>query len=183
MRCFVAFDLPAPVRNHLANVVAPLRDRYEIRWVPPEQMHLTMLFGGELDRAGVDALCGEVEAFDGPAPSLSLDRLGAYPPRGLPRVVWAGLAGDLDVLRGLHAALEATGAEHGVAREKRGFSPHITLGRVKSNFGVLALLDQLEERSGELKDKPFAPGALTVYESRLTPRGPQHEVLLRRPLR
>ena len=46
MRCFVAFDLPRPVRNHLAKVTAPLRERYDIRWVPPEQMHVTVLFAG-----------------------------------------------------------------------------------------------------------------------------------------
>ncbi len=183
MRCFVAFDLPAPVCNHLAAVVGPLRDRYQIRWVPREQMHLTMLFAGELSPAGVDALCDHVERVDAAPVSLSLDRLGAYPPRGLPRVVWASLAGDVETLYRIHGELEELGAVYGVAREKRGFSPHVTLGRVKGNFGALALLDQLTELSGELKDKPFAPPSLSVYESRLTPRGPRYEVLTRRPLR
>ena len=60
------------------------------------------------------------------------------------------------------------------------FTPHVTLARVKSPFGVLALIDQLAERSRELKEKPFEAPSLTLYESRLTPRGPRYEVLARR---
>ena len=65
-------------------------------------------------------------------------------------------------------------------REKRAFTPHVTLGRVKSPFGALALIDQLAERSADLKDKPFEAPSLTLYESVLTPKGPRHEVVTRR---
>ena len=149
MRCFVAFDLPRPVRNHLSNVVAPLRDRYDIRWVPPEQMHLTVLFAGELHEDGVDALAAEV-AQGAPEPvSLALEPFGVFPPKGVPRVVWAGLGGDVDVVRATKERFEAAAEPLGVPREKRAFTPHVTLGRVKSPFGALALIDQLAELSGE----------------------------------
>jgi 2'-5' RNA ligase len=182
VRCFVAFDLPRPVRNHLGKVVAPLRERYDIRWVPTDQMHVTVLFAGELAHDGVDALCEQVERCDVPTISLALQPFGVFPPKGIPRIVWAGLGGDVDALRAAKEHFEAVAEPFGVPREKRAFTPHVTLGRVKSQFGVLALIDQLAERSDDLKDKPFEVPSLSLYESRLTPKGPQYDVVVRRPL-
>ncbi|MAD32665.1 MAG: RNA 2',3'-cyclic phosphodiesterase [Planctomycetes bacterium] len=182
MRCFVAFDLPRPVRNHLAKVTSPLRDRYDIRWVPPEQLHLTVLFAGALEQRGVDALAAAVESYDASPITLSLQPLGVFPPKGIPRVVWSGLTGDVDAVRAAKEAFEVTAAPFDVPPEKRAFQPHVTLGRVKSPFGALALIDELAERSRELKDKPFRATDLTLYASRLTPRGPRYEVLARRAL-
>ena len=182
MRCFVAFDLPQPVRNHLDAVTAPLRDRYDIRWVPPEQMHLTLLFAGDIDDAGVDALAGAVDRCDAAPLTLSLQPFGVFPAKGIPRVVWAGLGGDVEAVREAKDAFEAIGERLDLPREKRAFTPHVTLGRVKSPFGALALIDQLAERSQDLKDKPFQAPSLTLYESRLTPRGPRYEVVTRRAL-
>ncbi|MGC6488710.1 MAG: RNA 2',3'-cyclic phosphodiesterase [Planctomycetota bacterium] len=182
MRCFVAFDLPRPVCNHLAKVTAPLRDRFDVRWVPPEQMHVTMLFAGDVDAGVVDALADAVERADAPAVTLQLQPLGVFPPRGVPRVVWAGLDGDVDALRRTRDTFEEAAAPLGVPRDKRAFTPHVTLGRVKSPFGALALIDQLAERSEELRPKPFELPSLTLYESQLTPRGPRYEVVTRRAL-
>ena len=182
MRCFVAFDLPQPVRNHLGNVTAPLRERYDIRWVPPEQMHLTILFAGDIDGDGLDAIASAVDRFEPQPLTLSLQQLGVFPPKGMPRVVWAGLGGDVDAVRAAKDTFEAAAEPYGVPREKRAFTPHVTLGRVKSPFGALALIDQLAERSQDLKEKAFQATSLTLYESRLTPRGPRHEVVTRRAL-
>jgi len=180
VRCFVAFDLPRPVRNHLAKVTAPLRERYDIRWVPPEQMHVTVLFAGDVGREAVDALAERVERCELAPLSLQLQPLGVFPPRGIPRVVWAGLGGGTAALRATQEQFEAVAEPLGIPREKRAFTPHVTLGRVKSPFGALALIDQLAERSADLKDKPFEAPSLTLYESVLTPQGPRHEVVTRR---
>lgn len=182
MRCFVALDLPPPVRNHIANVGAPLRDKYDLKWVARDQLHATLVFAGELAEPDVDELADAVERLDVPPLSLFLSGFGAFPQKGLPRVVWAGLGGDVEAL----SAVRATLAEHaealGVPRDKRRFTPHVTVGRVKSPFGTLALLDELQVRGRELKPKPFSPPAITLYASTLTPRGPRHEVVARRPL-
>jgi len=179
VRCFVAFDLPRPVCNHLAKVTGPLQDRFDVRWVPPEQMHVTTLFAGDVDAGAVEALAEQVESCELPAVTLHLEQLGVFPPRGIPRLVWAGLGGDVDLLRAARERFEAAAEPLGVARDKRAFTPHVTLGRVKSPFGVLALIDQLAERSSDLNRKPFSAASLTLYESRLTPRGPRYEVIAR----
>lgn len=182
MRCFVAFDLPRPVYNHLAKVTAPLRERFDVRWVPPAQMHVSVLFAADVDADGVDALAELVACVDLPAISLTIERLGVFPARGLPRLVWAGLGGGVEALRQTRDRFEEAAEPLGVPRDKRAFAPHVTIGRVKSPFGALALIDQLAERSQELKDKPFDALSLTLYESQLTPRGPRYEVLTQRAL-
>ena len=182
MRCFIALDLPTPVINHLSKVTTPLRERYDIRWVPREQMHMTLLFGGDMDTYAADALMDMVGTVDLPAMSLSLAGFGAFPPKGLPRVVWAGIGGDAAMVTELQRELTEHAEPLGIEREKRGFTPHVTLGRVQGQFGLLALLDQLKKLADELNPKPFAPTALTMYRSTLTPKGPFYEVMLRREL-
>jgi 2'-5' RNA ligase len=181
VRCFVALDLPAPVRDHLVEITQPLRSRYDIRWVPADQLHLTLVFDGDLSTAALDELAEVVRRIELPPMSLHLQGLGHFPPRGMPRVVWAGFGGDLEALGALHEQLAARAAVLGVPREKRGFVPHATLGRVRSPFGVLAMVDQLKSLGAGLKDKPFAPTGLVLYTSELRPTGPVHTPLVRRP--
>lgn len=182
MRCFAALDLPTPVLNHLIKVSGPLRDRYDIRWVAQNQLHMSLMFAGELPDENVDNLLDIVEKIQLPPISLSLDRFGSFPPRGMPRVVWAGFGGDIDALEQLQHELTERAEPLGVDREKRGFTPHVTLGRVQGQFGLLALIDQMKKLSEGLNAKPFSPTTLTLYHSTLTPRGPVYEVMLRRQM-
>jgi len=105
VRCFVALDVPAPVCNHLADVTKPLRQRYDVKWVPPSQMHMTLLFGGELDDDAVAELADIVRDIALPPLSFRLERLGHFPPRGLPHVLWAGLGGDVGEVTALQEEL------------------------------------------------------------------------------
>ncbi len=182
VRCFVALDLPDPVYRHLADVTVPLRDRYDVKWVHPEDMHMTLLFAGDLTDPDVDDLIDAVMDIDIPPLSLRLQRLGHFPPRAVPRVLWAGVGGDIEALDRLHGDLEAAATDLGIERDRRGFTPHVTLGRVTSDFGALAMVDALQRLGDDLKQKPFAPRALTVYSSELRPTGPIYRALLERPV-
>lgn len=177
MRCFVALDLPRPVCNYLAGLAGKLAGKGDVKWVPAHQLHLTLVFAGDVDEAAVAGLREVVRTAPLPAMELALAGLGHFPPRGEPRVVWAGLGGDLPALNALYEHLAAGAAALGVEREKRGFVPHVTLGRVKSPFGALALIDALRKLGTELRDKPFAPTALSLYGSELRPGGPLHTML------
>lgn len=181
MRCFVALDLPEPVRNHLVKVTAPLRERFDVKWVPPEQMHLTLAFAGEAPDERAREFADLVRSLPLPPIALSLAGIGCFPPKGEPRVVWAGLAGDVAAVAALHDELVARGGEFGVEREKRGFTPHVTLGRVKGRFGVYALADAAAKLGEQLNHKPFAPTGLALYASELRPSGPSHRALGGKP--
>ncbi len=181
MRCFVALDLPEPVRNHLAKVTAPLRERFDVKWVPPEQMHLTLAFAGEAPDERAREFADLVRSLPLPPIQLSLDSLGCFPAKGEPRGVWAGLGGDIAAVMALHAELVARGGEFGIEREKRGFTPHVTLGRVKGRFGVYALADAAAKLGEQLNRKPFTPTGLALYASELRPTGPSHRALGGKP--
>lgn len=182
VRCFVALDLPEPVRNHLANVTRPLHGQFDVRWVPPDQMHATLVFAGELADDAWRALAAAIDEVALPPLSLHLQTLGHFPPKGVPRVLWAGLHGDVDAVVQLHADLTARAIALEVPRDKRGFTPHVTLGRLKTTFGALALTGAMQKLAPALRSKPFAPVALTLYASELQPSGPIYEVLHRRAL-
>jgi 2'-5' RNA ligase len=180
VRCFVAIDLPPPVCRHLATVVRPLHGRFEVKWVPPDQMHATLVFAGELPDDAIDDVVELVQTIELPPLSLHLQTLGHFPPRGVPRVVWAGLHGDVEALTRLQQELEHELEPFGVPREKRGFTPHITLGRVRGNFGAYALTDELQRAATGLNQKPFTPAAFVLYESQLLPSGPIYTPLVER---
>jgi 2'-5' RNA ligase len=182
VRCFLALDLPAPVRNYLAGLAGQFQNKGRVHWVPADQLHMTLVFAGDVDDAAVDLLKDAVRAVDLPPLSLSLACLGHFPPKGEPRVVWAGLGGDTAAVETLQQELAARAEAAGVPREKRPFVPHVTLGRVKSMFGALALVQQLKTVGATLRDKAFAPTDLVLYASELRPGGPIHTPLVRRPL-
>lgn len=182
MRCFVALDLPRPVCNYLAGLAQHFGSKGNVKWVPSSQLHLTLVFAGELPAANVEALRTELSTLEIPPLSLRLTGLGHFPPRGEPRVVWASIGGDVEALAALYEQVAAAGDRQGIEREERGFVPHVTLGRVRSAFGALALIDQLQTVGATLRDKPFAPTGLVLYASELRPGGPIHTVLLRRPI-
>ncbi len=169
-RLFVAIDLPAPIQERLAHLCSGLPGA---RWIPPEQMHLTLRFIGEVssETAGqVREVLHEVRS--GPF-HLQLEGVGFFPPRGNPRVVWAGIrpSGPLVVLRNrVESVLRAAGLEP----EGRKFAPHITLARLRSTPAkrVASYL----AHNGLFLSEEFPVKGFTLYSSVLSHRGAKHFV-------
>jgi len=167
-RLFVAVDLPAPVKERLTRLCTGLPGA---RWTPPEQMHLTLRFIGEVnsEQAGVvrEAL-HEVrcEPF-----SLQLEGTGFFPPRGGPRVVWAGIrpSEPLVMLRNrVETVLTATGLKP----EGLKFAPHVTLARLR-NTPAKRVASYLAHNGLFLSEK-FPVNEFQLYSSTLNHRGAKH---------
>jgi 2'-5' RNA ligase len=144
LRLFVACELPPEARDALARVQADLREKGagRLRWVRPEGIHLTLKFLGavapDMAQRVTDALAAAVvEPF---TLDLRFDRLGSFGGRMRLRVVWVGLAGDVEELVTLAETVEKALAPLGFPRENRRFAPHLTLARVPDDMGI-------EERS------------------------------------
>ncbi|MCR9246644.1 MAG: RNA 2',3'-cyclic phosphodiesterase [bacterium] len=180
MRCFLALDLPLPVRNYLAKTARSELQKGTIKFVPPEHIHLTLAFVGEVDDDTARGLEAIVDAAELSPMQFALAGLGHFPPRGAPRVVWAGLAGDIDALTRLQGEVTAAITDLGIELDRRPFSPHVTLGRVKSPFGAYAIIDELARVGKDLRDKPFPIATLTLYASELQPAGPVYTPIRRR---
>jgi 2'-5' RNA ligase len=134
-RTFVAIELGDEALTYLAREIARLgRALPGVRWADPAGLHLTLAFLGELDderlaavRAAAEQAAPAVKPF-----ALEIAGLGSFGPAHAPRVIWAGLSGNLQRLSQLYEALVAALEVRGFARETRPYAPHLTLARLKA---------------------------------------------------
>lgn len=142
LRLFIAveLDLDEVLGNLQKQMQAFDRDR-AIRWTAIDSIHLTLKFLGETyaDRqAGITAAMAE--AAQGHKPfGLALEGAGCFPNTRKPRIVWAGLGGEVKALHALRDAVERTVSPLGYPTEARPFSPHLTLGRARQEASAAAL--------------------------------------------
>ena len=178
-RTFIAIPLPADWLCALSAVIGQLASSTPpdaVRWSDPANIHLTLRFLGPTDPAAVpDIIAHLQQSVPGmPAPALSLSGLGTFPARRQPRIVWAGLAGDLELLAQLQYAAASAAVAIGWPAETRPFRPHLTLGRVRDRAD--ANQHQSLLRAIATTTIPPAsiwhPTAVRLYRSVLTPHGP-----------
>lgn len=168
MRLFVAVDLPEPVKQAVAGIRGDLPGA---RWVPTEQLHLTLRFIGEAEAATVRLITESLGRVRGAPFDLTMEEVGHFPPGRRPRVLWVGMAESaplLDLQRQVEHALVTTG----IPPEERQFSPHITIARLRETPAAPVLA--LEERHREFACEPFPVTEFHLYSSVLTPHGAIH---------
>lgn len=186
IRTFIAVDLAAGLKARLAALQETLgRSGGGVKWTRTENMHLTLLFLGEVEQLEVVSICRVVQqrAKKHAAFALEVAGLGAFPNPRRPKILWAGLAEGVPELRALHADLEEGLLDLGCyRREDREYTPHLTLGRLSHE-------DRAEEWSSVLATHAdWAGGSSPVDEvlvmaSELRRGGPEYAVLGRGPLR
>ena len=150
MRSFIAIELPLVIRSALAELQQELkRCNADIRWVKPDNIHLTLKFLGEVKEDRIDGIVEGIRDVCGRAGQLRLEvrGLGAFPNRRSPRVLWVDILGD-GLLAGLQRDIEEAMTLADFKAEKRGYTPHLTIGRFRS----LREKDHLFERIGQLSD-------------------------------
>ncbi len=137
LRTFIAIELPAVIQNTIQNATASLRqslDHSLVRWVPPQNMHLTLKFLGDVSPASLDLLTQmlQAEASQHAPFGLEVRGLGSFPNPKRARVIWVGIQAPA-ALEALQRSIEAAAARLGYPVEERGFSPHLTIGRVSQH--------------------------------------------------
>lgn len=193
-RTFIALDLSEAAREALRRELRRLaRALPDVRFVDPASLHLTLAFLGELDDdtlAAVVALSNDV-ANMAPPFELALADLGVFGPPAAPRVIWAGVGGEMHRLLALHARLADALAAQGFPREQRPFSPHLTLARLKRPLD-LAARQRLDTLLAKPTPNPSAGSAtrptrwrvddLRVMRSELAATGARYTALSVAPL-
>jgi len=134
LRSFIAVEIPSEIQAAIAHATAPLKHTLQkplIRWVTPQNVHLTLKFLGDVSPANLERLAGTLKAEAGSQAtfSMSVGGLGAFPNQRRARVIWIGLDAP-PALAALQRGVEAAVAQLGYPREERSFSPHLTIGRV-----------------------------------------------------
>jgi 2'-5' RNA ligase len=188
LRLFVALEPPDLVRRRLAALQERLRTAAgrhagEVKWVPVENVHLTLQFLGAVPEDHVEAVKAAVAAAAGAAQPLHLELrgVGGFPSARRVRVVWAGIAGDVASLGALVTALGRQLGPLGFPPEDRPFSPHLTLGRSRDPRGVPALAAALA-KAAEAPSAPWRASELVLFQSHLSSAGPRYEPLAHTPL-
>jgi 2'-5' RNA ligase len=182
LRTFIAVDIGKAIRSRAVALQEALaRSTTEVKWVEPENLHVTMLFLGEVDDREVIDVCRVVAecAERQPAFTMQVATVGCFPNPRRPRVLWMGVGQGTQELCALHDALERPLLELGCyRREDRPYTPHITLGRVKSDRPpdklAAALANQAGWQGGEIEVHE-----VLVMSSELRPQGPVYTVLSR----
>jgi 2'-5' RNA ligase len=177
-RCFIALELPLPVQQHLAGIISQLKTTpADIKWVDPQNTHLTLKFLGEISPEQVKAArdflakqCGRHQSM-----ICSTSQIGVFPGWSRPQVIWLGLKDGIGQISELQKTLEDGLDGCGFAREPKKFKPHLTLGRVRSPSNVEALAGKI--KSSEIKKIEFSLSKLSLIKSTLTPGGPVYQPL------
>jgi 2'-5' RNA ligase len=186
IRTFIAVGLPQTVRGHCVEVQKRLAELgAEVKWVAPENLHVTLLFLGEVFDREVPQICQAVadcSARHDPF-RLAVENLGCFPNMRRPRVIWAGVGTGTQELVALHDDLETALLELGCyRREDRQYTPHLTLGRVESDQGADELAQALSGYAG-WQGGEIDVREVQVLSSELMAGGPVYTVLSRAKLR
>ena len=139
LRTFIALEIPRELQQIIHKETVPLRKSIGglVRWVPPENMHLTLKFLGNISPASVDILTQMIRAEANSCHSfiMQVGGLACFPSPKRPRVLYIGLQAPAD-LEALQHGIESATQRLGYEAEARNFSPHLTIGRVRQNIST-----------------------------------------------
>lgn len=181
MRLFIALDLPDSVKNGLTTAQHAMQAAaLPVRWTARASIHLTVVFLGDTDgqllpdiRQAVRAALASQATFN-----LATAGLGAFPSRHTPQVLWVGVGGDTSTLAELQERVAAAVEPLGFPRERRRYSPHLTLGRLRES-ATPAERHQLAlvlEQANSPPHTPWHVDAVTIFESTLQSGGSVYTV-------
>ena len=184
IRTFIALELDERIRlkikkiqDHLKNIDA------DITWVKPENIHLTLKFLGNVPGESIekisDAICQvakNISSFD-----LELTNYGYFPKNRSPQVLWINVDEGKDSIKKIAAALASPLEAFCEKVDNKEFSPHITIGRVKSNKNISQLLAEFSKPPASLNETQKVR-FVTLFKSDLKSSGPEYTVIKRLPL-
>lgn len=176
VRCFVAIPLPGEIRERLALLGGGVPGA---RWVPPENMHLTLRFIGEVDEGCLEDIDMALGRIDVRPFAISLGGVGQFSIGRKPRVIWVGVAPS-EALAHLQAKVESAVVRSGVPPEDRKFSPHVTLARLKE--APANRVGRFVQAHGLFAAGPIQIDHFTLFESLPGRDGPQYRSLRHYPL-
>jgi RNA 2',3'-cyclic 3'-phosphodiesterase len=180
IRSFLAFELPPEIKEQVRRVSEELKkSRLDIRWVKPENIHLTIVFLGDLQEQDISPIEREVEKVcSGAHPfDFRLKGFGVFPDRRRPRIFWVGLDGDIERVSTFKDALCERLAPFNIKEENRQFKPHLTLGRFKNPGRADAKLEEILKGHEDFSSPAFQSKELILFKSDLKPQGPVYTKL------
>ncbi|MFC1498452.1 RNA 2',3'-cyclic phosphodiesterase [Verrucomicrobiota bacterium] len=179
VRAFIAIEISEEVRRNISRLQADfVKTGVKVKWVKPENMHLTLLFFGETQPAAVtnivtimDGITQETVPF-----VCEVSGMGFFGRPKSPRIVWAGIAGDVEILKSVQAGLVSSLKNSGLDLDSKPFVPHLTIGRIRDSRNAGNLISAIEAE----KNRSFGRievNRLVLVKSELRPTGPIYSLL------
>lgn len=170
IRLFVAYDIPDDVRMLICGMGATIPGA---RAVPADQLHLTLKFIGDVEESVLVDIREALAEISLPPLTICLQGVGHFPPRGTPKVLWCGVSPAMETIQ-LRNAIEKALAAVGIERERRKFSPHVTLARLRNS--PLKRVTQFLAGNSMFETPPFRVDTFRLYSSVLSAKGAVHTV-------
>jgi 2'-5' RNA ligase len=185
IRTFIAVEIEASIRRAAVKLIDRLRQAGgDVKWVEPENLHLTLKFLGDLGADGVARVCRAVQRAVAGVPPFEIEirGAGAFPNASRPQTIWLGAGEGEQPMAEVSERVESALEPLGFRRESRPFRTHLTIGRVRRDGGRTAGLGPaLDEMAGyEAGRMPVEE--VVVFSSQLLRTGPVYEALGRAPL-
>lgn len=174
IRSFLAFELPEEIRNIVRDSLREMkRSALDTRWTREENIHITLVFMGNLPEESVqkigktvEEICGNYTSFN-----IQLKGIGAFGGRNNARVLWFGLDGDIERMGVFRDHLQKNLESFGIKQEKRKFRPHLTIGRFRKGSKNVKDLDQTLRQYGGISSPLCEIKELVLFKSDLKPEG------------
>ena len=184
IRTFVAIDVPAGVRESIGGFQAGLkRHDADVKWVRPESIHITLKFLGDVAGGRIGEMANALRgAVEGASPfRVSVEGTGVFPGGQKPRVLWIGVKEGAEALSVLASHVDAALSGLGFDREKRKYSAHLTIGRVRSPKGIQPVVEAMQ--SAAFEAGVIEAEEIVLMKSDLQPMGAVYTALERIKLR
>ncbi len=181
VRMFIAVDIDDEVlREKIARIIESLKGvGADIKPVEPENLHITLRFLGNTPLSMLDeleeAIKKSIEESGAQEHEIAIKGVGAFPVINRPRVIWLGVEGA-ETLSSIATRLESKVRKLGFAPERKGFTPHITLARVRSSRNIQSLVKWIQSMQ-DIEVGVFRVKSIRIKQSILRPSGPIYKTL------
>ncbi|MBI5848422.1 MAG: RNA 2',3'-cyclic phosphodiesterase [Nitrospirae bacterium] len=183
IRSFIAIKLPEGLKRSIADLITELRNAgSDVSWVQAGNIHLTLRFLGSTDNALIPAIKERIskKLLHYSTFYIKIGGVGCFPSQRRPRVLWIGIENS-DALKNMQKEVDLVVSEFGFEAEERPFSPHLTIGRVRSQRGIAETIRRFTEfRTADFGT--FEVERIHIMKSELKPAGAQHTSIAEIPI-
>ncbi|MEM3881560.1 MAG: RNA 2',3'-cyclic phosphodiesterase [Candidatus Bathyarchaeia archaeon] len=178
VRSFIAFDIESDAVLSRVSAAQSLlaRTGADVKLVEPQNIHITLRFLGNITPAMIEKVFEEMKQIQFTPFNVQIKCIGVFPDLRYPRVVWAGITEGADQLKSIFSQLEPRLRGLGFAPDSKGFSPHLTIARVRSGRNKAQLAKFIIENAS-YDFGSVAAKCLRLKKSDLTPKGPVYSTL------
>lgn len=177
-RTFVCVTIPQPQLKIVSDwLSARRRESKEFKWACSETMHITLTFCGEMPPETIDRLLSNLRNISQRGPfDINIEGVGGFPDLMRPRVMWAGVGGNIKSLFAVRNEIEKAALKSSIPKEDKKYIPHVTIGR-RNSYSPLPedILSSLQSEA--LVTEPWTVSEITLMKSELSPIGARHTQL------